>query len=188
MELINDKRLTPSMRRTRSGRNQEFTNPDTKEVIVLTHDKRSMYADLINGAWYWVEGCPECKGELRSGMTYQECDEHDRCSRCNTNRKDIVGAAWGGVKNGWTCNTCKQKEFAERRAEAFEKFKEAEYGEYDFYNADDIKCPHCGSKIHDDSITDTEELECGVCEGKVRVEVEISRSYTTSIVGKRVTE
>ncbi len=74
-ELINDDRLTPTMRRLRDGSTQlfreaskndgSFINSDNA-CVILKHEKRSMYAELIDGFWYWVEGCGPCKGEKRS--------------------------------------------------------------------------------------------------------------------------
>ncbi len=128
-KLINDKRLTPTMERVRSGRTQLFRerNKDDRSFIgsdncdvSLQHEIKSMYAELIDGQWYWLNGCAECNGEERDWMTYIECEEHDRCRTCNTNRKDIKGSVWGG-KEGWQCKPCHESEHLEIRRIAFEQ-------------------------------------------------------------------
>lgn len=192
-ELINDPRLTPTMERVRRGRTQMFRekNPEDRTFInaencdvLLEHEKKSKYAELIDGEWCWVEGCAECKGEPRDWMTYVECDEHNRCRVCRAKRKDVE-SAWGG-KSGWICNVCEDKRKAELRREAFEKFNKEEYSEWDFYNNDEALCPHCGSKICSDEIYENEDVECGVCGGEVSIEVEHTRTFTTKIKGKKV--
>lgn len=185
--LIEDNRLTPTMRRSRSGRTQIFIEESSKEEIRLEHEKKSMYAELIDGRWYWVEGCAECKGEERDWMTYVECEEHDRCRTCGTNRKDIKGIPWGG-KKGWQCQSCADARQKEIRREAFKKFNEEKPDEYDFNYMDEIKCPHCGSKLSNNDIHESQNIDCNVCEGELFVEVEYTPSYSTSIVGKRVTK
>lgn len=185
--LINDNRLTPTMQRSRSGRTQIFKEKGSKEEISLQHDKKSMYAELIDGKWYWVEGCAECKGEERDWMTYIECEEHDRCRSCGINRKDIKEAPWGG-KKGWQCRSCADDEHKEIRRQAFEKFNRENPDEYDFQYMDEIKCPHCASKISSEEMYESQEIECNVCEGRIYLEVEFSPTYSTSIIGERVTE
>lgn len=183
--LINDSRLTPTMSRVRNGRKQVFTQKESKAEIVLQHDKKSMYAELINGEWYWVEGCAECKGKPRDWMTYIECEEHDRCRSCGTNRKDIKETPWGG-KYGWQCQPCANDRKKELRKQAFEKYRKEGYDEHSFTYMNEIKCPHCASEISSDEMHESQDIECEVCEGQIHLEVEWTPSYSTSIKGERV--
>lgn len=191
--LINDDRLTPTMDRVRNSRTQQFRekNKDDRTFIdknncdvSLEHENKAMYAELINGQWYWISSCAECNGKERDWMSYIECDEHDRCRVCATNRKDIKGSAWGG-KRGWTCNSCKEFEDLEIRREAFEKL---DGEEPDHICTDEIICPHCGSEISNDDIHETQDLKCHVCEGELSLEVEYTASYSTSIKETRITK
>lgn len=192
-KLINDKRLTPTMERIRSGRTQLFRerNKDDRSFIdsdncdvSLEHEVKSMYAELIDGQWYWVNGCAECNGKERDWMTYIECEEHNRCRSCSTNRKDINGAVWGS-KKGWICSSCYDAEKSAERKEAFEKL---DGDEPDCSYNDEIICPHCGSKISSDDMHESQDIECGVCYGKIYLEVEYSLHYSTTIKGERITE
>lgn len=192
-ELINDKRLTPTMDRVRSGETQMFrekNNNDRSFIsrensdVILEHENKAMYAELIDGKWYWVNGCGECNGEERGCKTYIECDKHDVCSCCSISRKEIKGAVWGGIK-GWTCCPCKEAKDLEIRREAFEKLNGTEPS---CSYKDEIICPHCGSKISNDDIYESQDMECHVCEGEMELEVDYTATYSTSIKGKRVTK
>lgn len=181
--LINDKRLNSSMKRVRSGRDQVFQE-NGKEDISIRHENKEMYAELIDGLWYWVNGCSECNGEPRDWLTYIECEKHDRCSSCSTNRKEIKGPVWGG-KKGWTCKPCKDAKDSEIRREAFENLNG---NEPDCSYNNKIICPHCGSEICNDEMYESQDIDCFVCEGEIHLEVEYSFHYSTRIKGKRVTE
>lgn len=189
---ITDNRLTPTMERIRNGRTQMFRekNPEDRNFISsencdleIEHENKAMYAQLIDGEWYWVSGCSECNGEKR-GRSYIECEEHDVCSCCGVSRKEIKEAVWGGSK-GWTCNSCKEEKDAEVRREAFEKL---DGEEPDCSYTDEIICPHCGSKVYGDDVHESQDLECSVCEGELSVSVEYTVSYSTEIKGKRITK
>ena len=191
--LINDKRLTPTMDRVRSGRTQLFRekNKDDRSFIglkncdlSLEHENKAMYAELIEKQWYWVNGCGPCNGESRSYKTYFECDKHDVCRSCSISRKEIEGSVWGG-SNGWTCKPCHEAEQLEIKRAAFEKL---DGDEPDCSYSDEIICPHCGSKISNDDIHESQDIECHVCEGEIYLEVEYTASYSTTIKGKRVTK
>ena len=192
-ELINDLRLTPTMERVRSGRVQLFRerNPKDKSFInndnadvVIQHERKEMYAKLIDGKWYWVNGCAECNGEPRDWSTYIECEDHDRCNVCETKRGDIEGTPWGR-KTGWICNSCKEKEDLEIRRKAFEKLD----GELpDCLYQDDIICPHCGSELDKDEVYEDQELDCHVCGGELHLEIVNVPIYCTYVKGERITE
>lgn len=191
-ELINDDRLTPTMKRSRSGSTQYFKedregdreptsrNPD----FTLEHPTDvAMYAELIDEKWYWVTGCAECKGESRDMMSYVECDVHNICSICSIKRKDVKEkSVWGGLY-GWTCNPCHDARDKEVRKEAFEKL---DGEEPDCFYTDEPICPHCGTELGSDDMNESQAVECYVCKGQVEVEVEYSRSFTTRIKGKRI--
>lgn len=192
-EPINDIRLTPTMERVRNGPKQCFkerkdgdrssasNNPD----VVLVHSTDvAMYAELIDGVWYWVTGCAECKGEERDWMSYVECDKHNRCSVCSINSKDLPKGItrWGG-KRGWTCGTCQDAKNLAIRQEAFDKL---DGEEPDSYNTDEPICPHCGTQLSSDELYETQDINCHVCDGEIKVEVEFSRSFTTRVKGKRI--
>lgn len=182
--LIIDARLTPTMDRTRSGHNQIFRERNQQDTIELRHKDKSMYAELIDQQWYWVTGCEECKGNPRdSWKSYVECDKHDVCSCCGVSSKKIKGVVWGG-NHGWTCKPCKEAEILEIRRAAFEKL---DGEEPDTSYTDDVICPHCGSNLGNET-HESESMECSVCEGELHIEVEYTRSYSTAVKGKRITE
>ncbi len=184
------------MNRVRSGPTQIFRekNKEDREYIgdnnfdvSLKHENKQMFAELIEGEWYWVNGCAECNGEERGWKTYIECEKHDRCSVCFINRKHISGAVWGSSK-GWICRPCKAAEKLEIRRQAFEEFNKSEHDDWDFTSNNEIICPHCGSEIGKDGMHESQDIECHVCEGEIILEVEYTATYSTSIKGKRVTE
>lgn len=193
-ELINDDRLTPTMDVLHSGPTQIFrerNNDDNSFIslrnadVVLKHPtNKSMRAELVDGEWYWVTKCQECLGLPRNtARSYIECDKHDRCSICSTNRKHIKGVVWGGVR-GWTCKPCKEKEDELRRTNAFEALGG---NEPDCLNVDEIICAHCGSNIHDTEMYESGNIDCYVCGGENFVEVEYTRHYSSSVVGLKQT-
>jgi len=125
---IDDPRLVGYTNRTRSGSEQVFyTGNDWRDFDryhadgggikrnVVMHDKPDTirlkppqshyYAQLIDGEWWWVNGCAECNGRPRDWMTYIECDQHNVCRTCHTPRAELKEAPWGG-KNGWQCQSC----------------------------------------------------------------------------------
>ena len=194
--LINDNRLTPTMERVRSGRVQMFRERNKEDRsfinsanadVQIQHENKAMYAKLIDEQWCWVNGCGECNGEPRGYQTYIECEAHDRCSKCGTKRKDITEVPWGG-KNGWVCKPCADAKKSEIKRHAFEKLDGEKPTQWDCSHNDYIKCPHCGSNINNDSIHETEVIDCYVCDGELTVEVEYTPTYSTSIKGKRITE
>lgn len=193
-ELINDPRLTPTMKLLRSGPTQMFREYDPTERsfinkdnadVVLEHENREMYAQLIDDKWYWVNGCAECIGKPRDWMTYVECVKHDRCSVCETPRKEAATPHWGN-KTGWICGTCKEIQKMETRAEAFAKLRPGR--EVDCEYTSTVICPHCGSDNGYEEMSDGEEMECHVCTGEFIITIERSITFSTEIKGKRLTE
>lgn len=189
--LINDKRLTPTMERVRSGRTQMFREKNTNDMsfinrdnsdVILEHENKAMYAELIDGEWYWINGCAECNGKDRDWMTYVECDNHDRCSVCFISRKEIQGPVHAS-KKGWICKPCNESKKLETKTGAFKKL---DGEEPDCSYRDNIICPHCGSEISNDDIHESRDLVCHVCEGEMTVEVEYTASYSTTIKGKLI--
>ena len=194
LELIKDKRLTPTMRRIRAGATQLFREINSNDRtfisktncdVMLTHKKRSMYAVLIEGEWYWAEGCAECLGLPRDWSTYIECEKHDRCSVCGINRKDLNGGISWDNKDGWICNKCNEIKRAQVRKQAFDRLngKEPECG-----GGEEIICPHCGTKISSDDIYESQKLYCETCGGEFDLEVEFNPIYSTSVIGERIKE
>lgn len=190
--LINDKRLTPTMERVRSGRTQLFRERNKVDRsfirlkncdVSLKHEDKEMFAELIEGEWYWVSGCSECNGGERDWMSYIECEKHDVCSCCSIAIKEIKGSVWGGRK-GWTCKPCKEAKDLEIRIEAFVKLKGEEP---DCSYNDEIICPHCGSQISNDDMYENQDIECYVCNGEIHLEIHYSFNYSTTIKGERIT-
>ena len=206
---IEDGRLKSYTKRTRSGSEQVFyTGNDDRdferyraegggrEPNVKMHDKpdtirlqppeRHYYAELIDGEWWWLNGCGECNGRERDWLTYVECDKHNVCRTCKTPRGEISGHAWGG-KHGWQCSHCRDIEHEAAKKEALEKFAVANRGDYHFSYNDKVVCPHCGLSYYPDEMYEDTEVECERCDGSYSVELEHSVKYSTEIIGERVT-
>jgi hypothetical protein len=183
IEIINHPDLTSTMRRTRSGRTQlfrepnidnEFTNADNAQVI-LEHSKKSVYAELIDNEWWWVEGCAECNGDERGWSSYIECDEHNVCRTCSKPSVEVK-TRYGG-RHGWQCEVCHEEERQIKIKEG--KAKMCEMEEWDFEYMDQVICPNCGS-IHDDVYED-EDIECYLCNVTFHVEAHMSISYSVKL-------
>ena len=202
---INNSRIAEYTKRTRSGSIQIFyTGNDErdferyrKEGMKEMHDKpdtiriqppeKHYYSKLINGVWWWVNGCSECNGGKRDFSTYIECVEHDVCRTCGRCRAEFKGNVWGGM-NGWQCNDCNDAERKALRAERLAKVAEKDYDEWDYMHTDEVVCPHCGSSYEPDSGEEQSGPEvCEVCEGKYSVETEYEVTYSTSVIGDRIT-
>lgn len=208
VEKINDPRLVNYTNRTRSGSEQVFytgsderdferyraegggSKPNVKmhdksDTIRLRHAEKHLFAELIDGEWWWVNGCYECNGLERDSMCYVECDQHDVCRSCNTPRSEIKDSVRGG-KHGWQCKPCEEKESLKRKREALAAVADDDFGEWDFRNNDKVVCPHCKSEYTPDEPSDGDEA-CDVCGGEFTVEIEYSISYTTKLKGERLT-
>lgn len=145
-----------------------------------------LYAERIDGAWYWVSGCSKCN-ESGEKYSYTVCDKHNVCRLCSTHRSKLTEAPWGHP-DGFTCKPCQDAEDAAAKAAALAKFAESEYDEWDFQDQDECKCPHCATVIH----IETEDygdknMKCDTCEGLFEMTVEYSVSFTTTVIGDRIT-
>jgi hypothetical protein len=182
----NDERDFDRFRKEGGGRGHHVKMHDKPDTIRLQPPERHYYAHLIDGEWWWVNGCAECNGRLRDWMTYKECEKHDVCRTCSTHRADIKETPWGG-KNGWQCKTCHAAEREALRSERLQEVNSEEYDELDFMGCDEVKCPHCGTSHEPDEIIGGGEESCEVCGGSYSLEVEYSATYTTKVIGERVT-
>lgn len=193
ISLINDDRLKCYTQRTRSGSEQIFyTGNDSRDFeryknegggikpSVIMHDKpdtirltppeRHYYAELINGEWWWVNGCAECNGLPRDWMTYIECDKHNVCRTCKTPRRDLKEAPWAG-KNGWQCKPCADAQHEIDKQTALAAMPE-EYDEWDYQDLEEITCPYCAYEFSDSwesSDADEEIKECPRCDNQFKV-------------------
>ena len=186
--LINDDRLAGDLDRIRSGSTQQFYRKGLRErnhVLSLEPPRKELYAELIDGEWYWVNGCAECNGKPRDWMTYVECDEHNVCRTCKIKRADLKESPWGG-KHGWQCAPCAKKEMEAKKQAALEAVASKEYDEWDFRHTDNVVCPHCTSSYEPDCETPEGEEVCETCGGAYSVEPEYTVTYTTKVVGERL--
>ncbi len=193
--LIDDDRLTPDMNRVRSGStmlfrkdygDREFTNEKNADAVIKA-PRHELKAELIDGLWYWVNDCPECNGK-EPVHPYVKCEKHDVCVTCGIKRKDIEGIPWGH-RNGVRCRPCQSVINEAAKREALEKVAEEEYDEGDYRYTDELLCPHCGTKQHHE-MSDGEpssEDTCETCGGKFSTEIDYSWTYSTEVIGERVT-
>ena len=197
-QLIIDERLNSELTRTRSGSTQCFYNKSvTKNPHIdgyefkLSHDLPEMYAEKIEGKWYWVNGCSHCD---RSQTAYVCCDKHNVCLTCSTPRNEISGNAWGRTNNQWQCSPCHDAEKTSARNDALNRVARAveesgEYDQWEYSAQDNIKCPHCATKYEPctaDGVPEGNEV-CSTCDGVFEVEPEYSITYTTRVVGESLT-
>lgn len=201
--LINDPRLNGYTKILRNGSQQIFyTGNDHRDFErykaegggfnnVEMHDKpdtiriqppeKHIYAELIDGKWYWVNGCAECNGKPRDWITYIECDKHDVCAICGCSRSELTEAPWGR-KHGWVCKPCADKDDEERHAAALSRIAGYEYDEFDFYGLNKITCPYCQATFSadcDDYGADSDERECDECGNTFTLTAEHTISWTT---------
>ena len=194
---IEDDRLNPTLVRTRSGTNQKFypsnyNGSEKSMIFYLPAPSSEMYAELIDGVWYWVKGCSKCEDSMNYGESHsdQVCYEHNRCVQCNTHREDLTETPWGH-KNGFICKPCSDENDARIREEAFKKVNSEDYDESDCICNDTIICPHCGSDNGTEQV-DYEAMvqlqECCVCEGKYKLTLNFTVDYSTEVIGERLTK
>jgi len=190
---INDDRLSDYKNRMRSGSEQVFyTGNDERDFEryraeggnsrhnVTMHDKpdtiriqapmREYYAELIEGEWWWLNGCGECNGRPRDWMAYVECEKHNVCRTCETPRSKITGAAWGG-KHGWQCQACHEREHEMEKQAAIAAMPE-EHESWDYHGMDEITCPYCKYEFNDSSECgdhNDEDHDCPRCDNTFKV-------------------
>ena len=206
---INDNRLTPGLYRSRSGSTQQFGERIVRggKLIQecdfsLTPPERHLYALEIDGIWLWVNGCGHCNNNGEK-MSYQICEEHDRCQCCGTKRKEAVaipprneydsGNAMYGTRNddgvwGWTCFTCHEKQETKKRADALARIiPDNEYNYIDFWSEDKAKCPYCKASVCTDESYDSDEemLECDECGNAFTLTANHSVTWTTDRVEQK---
>tara|TARA_R110000772_G_C13310322_1_gene440453 strand:- start:36648 stop:37310 length:663 start_codon:yes stop_codon:yes gene_type:complete len=207
---IDDDRLKGYTKRTRSGRTQVFyIGSDSRDFDhynkdgggskhgVKMHDKPDTinleppeihyYAELIEGEWWWVNGCAECNGQPRDWMTYIECEKHNVCRTCKITRSELTEPPWGG-KHGWQCVPCSSREHEEKKSEALAAMPE-EYDKWDYYNLDTVCCPHCNLEVEDSGDGELykdggQEIDCGRCDNTFTLTTEFTPTYTMTRKGE----
>ncbi len=195
---ILDTRLKEYTQRQRNGATQVFyTGSDSRDFDryrkhgVEVHDKPDTirlqppechyYAELIDGEWWWLNGCAECNGLPRDWMTYIECEKHNVCRTCKTPRSEITETPWGG-KTGWQCRPCATSEHEASKAEALAAMPE-EYDEWDYQFSSEVKCPYCDLEIQDSGDGELytqgdQDIDCGRCDNTFTLTTEFSPTYT----------
>ncbi|MFV3292363.1 MULTISPECIES: hypothetical protein [Pseudomonas] len=154
--------------------------------VRLEPPEKGLYAERIDNAWYWVSGCRKCSGD-HDGSGYIVCDKHNVCEGCGTHRSKLTETPYG-VRNGFLCVPCNDLQRAAEKASALAKVAESPYDEWDYRAQDQCKCPHCASVIHIESDDHQDKnMSCDVCEGEFELSLEYSVSYTTKVIGERIT-
>lgn len=145
-----------------------------------------LYAERIDGAWYWVSGCAKCNGSGEK-YSYSVCDKHNVCRLCSTHRSKLTEAPWGHPE-GFTCKPCQDAEDAVAKAAALAKVAETDYDEWDYCSQDECKCPHCATVIHIESEHyGDQSMTCDTCGGTFELVVEYAVQFTTTVIGERLT-
>lgn len=80
-----------------------------------------------------------------------------------------------------------EDEFLKNKKKALLKFEATEYKDQDFLSKDKILCPHCAEVYPSENIYRKKVLTCGTCKGSFNLNVEIIRSYSTVVIGQRLT-
>ena len=154
--------------------------------VRLDPPETGLYAELIDGAWYWVSGCAKCN-ESGEKYSYSVCDKHNVCRLCSIHRSKLKETPRGHPE-GFTCKPCQDAEDAVAKAAALAKVAQTDYDEWDYRNLDECKCPHCATVIN----IETEDygdknMECDTCNGLFELATEYSVSFTTKVIGERIT-
>ncbi|MGH8387907.1 MAG: hypothetical protein ACRESJ_20875 [Pseudomonas sp.] len=99
----------------------------------------------------------------------------------------LTETPWGHP-DGFTCKPCQDTEDAEAKAAALAKVAESEYDEWDYHGLDECKCPHCATVIHIEAEDyGDKNMECDTCNGLFELTTEYSVSFTTMVIGERIT-
>lgn len=194
-EKINNPLLTADLERVRNGRYQEFRRKGgsfhSEPVLRLEHENKALYAELIDGEWYWVNGCNLCDDchpdEKKKGWGYLYCDTHNVCVDCGIHRKDLKDTPWGTPDGAFLCKPCESRERDAAKLKAVQQAQRDNLDEMDTMCEQHIKCPYCGSEHEDDddysySDANNVEFQCGVCEETFKVSAEVEITYTTEPV------
>ena len=174
--LINDSRLTPDLRRIRSGTTQEFQYLETakrtfKADFTIEPPERHIYAELVDGQWFWVNGCDECHGREGSWVTYIKCEEHDVCRSCKIPRSRLTETPWGHPK-GFECKSCHTTRREIEKMDALSKVQRKIYHEWDYEGLTSPTCPYCEYEYepcHNFYEADDEVIECDRCDNKFKL-------------------
>jgi hypothetical protein len=111
----------------------------------------------------------------------------DVCQSCSTPRSELKETPWWHPE-GFTCKPCQAKVDAAAKAEALAKFAEAEFDDSDFEYQDECKCPHCATVIHIESEDyGDRNMECDTCGGEFELTTEYNVTFTTRVIGERIT-
>lgn len=168
---INDARISGYTNRLRSGSKQVFYTGndhrdwdryraddgprkhnikmhDKPDTIYLDPPEKHYFAELIDGEWWWINGCEECNGRNRDCFkSYIECDEHNVCKSCKTPAANIEGTRWGSQR-GWQCDKCKATQHEAEKQAALEAMPK-EFFAWDFHGLDNVTCPYCDFEFSD---------------------------------------
>lgn len=157
--------------------NHQSTASEFPEVRLLP-PTQGLYAERIDGAWWWVCGCERCLGTDKS--SYSVCKEHDRCITCQCTREQLTEIPWG-VQGGWRCKPCGSRLRQERKEKALADAAAKDFTEDDCSYTDSILCPHCSSaQDSEDRTQSTKGIQCSVCDGLFDMEIEWNPTYTTT--------
>lgn len=161
------------------------TTTDLPEVS-LRPPENGLYAERIDGAWYWVSGCAKCNGTGEK-YSYSVCDKHNVCRLCGTHRSKLTETPWGHP-DGFTCKPCQDAEDAAAKAAALAKVAESDYDEWNYQAQDECKCPHCATVIRIESEDyGDKNMDCDTCGGQFELTTEYSVTFTTKVIGERIT-
>lgn len=161
------------------------TTTDLPEVS-LRPPENGLYAERIDGAWYWVSGCAKCNGTGEK-YSYSVCDKHNVCRLCGTHRSKLTETPWGHP-DGFTCKPCQDAEDAVTKAEALAKVAETDYDEWDYRCQDECKCPHCATVIHIEAEDyGDKNMACDTCGGEFYLVTEYTVQFTTTVIGECIT-
>ncbi len=169
--------------RTRSG-NLNIWNKGKPNEVSLMPPEQGLYAELIDGAWYWVSGCAKCN-ETNERWSYIVCDKHNVCIACGIHRSKLTDSPWGRAE-GFICRPCHEREHEEEKQAAIAKAQAEGHDEYDCSDTDEIICPVCASVNSSDDIHESREgMKCDTCDAIFDLEVEYSVTYTTTLSKKK---
>lgn len=201
--LIGDDRLKGYVNRTRDGAKQVFYTGndcrdwdrykaegghkgnvemhDKADTIYIRPEEQSHYSLLIDGEWWWVDGCNQCNGRPRSGFGYMgECNKHDVCVTCGIHRDDVKDTPWGG-RDGWQCKPCAEAEHKAEKQRALAAMPEKEdFYAYDYHGVDEITCPYCAYEMSDSwecADHSDEDHECPRCDNVFKVDAVHSLTF-----------